>query len=215
MKDYSINISISGELGSGKSTVAAELARTLRFEVVSVGLIQRRLAEKYGMSATEFNRYMETHPEIDIECDNMVADMGRGTRMIFDSRLAWRFVPTSFKVYLKVDKAVAARRILGDKGRVSESFSALEEALTSITERRASELLRFRTQYGVDLDDDSNYDLVVHTDRIAPRDTALLITFLYINHAGARANYPKKYTDIPPAFLQEIKQYLIENENIS
>ncbi|MDR0537228.1 MAG: cytidylate kinase family protein [Tannerellaceae bacterium] len=215
MDNYTKNITLSGELGSGKSSVASELGRALGFEVISVGAVQRRLAEKHNLDAAAFNKYMETHPELDIECDKMVAELGKGKKRIFDSRLAWHFVKDSYKVYLKVDENIAAKRILGDKKRISERFFALKEAKASIAERRASELLRFKTQYNIMLDNDSNYDLIIHTDKIKPYDTAMLIVFLYINHLTDNYDYPKYYRTVSESFISEAKEYLEINENIS
>ncbi|MCK9164005.1 MAG: AAA family ATPase, partial [Bacteroidales bacterium] len=99
-----IKISISGDLGSGKSVLSKQLKEELGFEVISIGVIQRELATKYGMDALEFNKFMETHPEIDEQCDEMVTNYGKEDRgLILDSRLAWHFIPHSFKVHLTVD----------------------------------------------------------------------------------------------------------------
>ena len=49
------HITLSGELGSGKSTVANYLISKMPFRIVSAGLLFRQLAAKHGMSANEFN----------------------------------------------------------------------------------------------------------------------------------------------------------------
>ncbi|MDR2495792.1 MAG: cytidylate kinase family protein [Tannerellaceae bacterium] len=177
------NITISGEPGSGKSSVTAILRRELGFEVVSVGLIQREMAASLNMSAVEFNRYMETHPELDHECDRRVAELGRRQGIIFDSRMAWRFVPHSFKVFLTVEEHIAAKRIFGDTNRIGESFDHIEEAVSKIRERRDSERLRFRMQYDADLADFGNYDLVVDTSESSPARTAACILDNYYLHS--------------------------------
>jgi cytidylate kinase len=176
------NITITGELGSGKSSVASTLKNILGYKLVSVGIIQRELAAKYNMSANEFNKYMELHPEIDAECDRRVAELGRQGGLIFDSRLAWRFVPQSFKVFLTVDEDIAARRILGDKDRIGEAFSNPDEAKRNIKQRRDSERLRFRNQYGVELADFDNYDIVIDTGKSTPQATATCIVGHYRLH---------------------------------
>src|SRR5574344_2467686 len=105
-----IKIAISGDLGSGKSVLSKTLKTELSFEVISIGVIQRELAWKRGMYALEFNHFMETHPEIDRECDDMVASYGKNNQnLILDPRLAWYFIPQSFKIHLKVDSHVAAQ----------------------------------------------------------------------------------------------------------
>ena len=102
--DKKIKISITGDLGSGKSTVCRYIKENHGLNVYSIGQIQRSLAQKYNMDILTFNRYMESHPEFDEEIDAELAKIGkRDESMVLDSRMAWHFVPDSFKVYLSVE----------------------------------------------------------------------------------------------------------------
>lgn len=173
-------IAITGDLGSGKSSVCKILHEKLNFRIVSVGSIQRELAANHNMSITEFNRYMETHPEIDIACDNKVSEWGRSDEgLIFDSRLAWHFVPHALKVYLKVDILIAAQRIFGDRERKNEEQSDIDAVQSKISERRQSEILRFKSQYRVDLESFDNYDVVIDTGNLSIEETADIILEVY------------------------------------
>ena len=164
------HITLSGELGSGKSTVANYLISKMPFRIVSAGLLFRQLAAKHGMSAKEFNEFIESDPKYDHYVDDTMAELGRtDDKIIFDSRMAWHFVPQSFKIYLYVDVDTATERIFNDKGRVSESYSDKETARKEIIDRRKSELLRYQNFYHCNLDDYSNYDLIVDTSH-ATRD---------------------------------------------
>ncbi len=164
------HITLSGELGSGKSTVANYLISKMPFRIVSAGLLFRQLAAKHGMSAKEFNEFIESDPKYDHYVDDTMAELGRtDEKIIFDSRMAWHFVPQSFKIYLYVDVDTATERIFNDKGRVSESYSDKETARQEIIDRRKSELLRYQNFYHCNLDDYSNYDLIVDTSH-ASRD---------------------------------------------
>lgn len=164
------HITLSGELGSGKSTVANYLISKMPFRIVSAGLLFRQLAAKHGMSAKEFNEFIESDPKYDHYVDDTMAELGRtDEKIIFDSRMAWHFVPQSFKIYLYVDVDTATERIFNDKGRVSESYSDKETARQEIIDRRKSELLRYQKFYHCNLDDYSNYDLIVDTSH-ATRD---------------------------------------------
>lgn len=164
------HITLSGELGSGKSTVANYLISKMPFKIVSAGLLFRQLAAKHGMSAKEFNEFIESDPKYDHYVDDTMAELGRkDENIIFDSRMAWHFVPQSFKIYLYVDVDTATERIFNDKGRVSESYSDKATARQEIIDRRKSELLRYQNFYHCNLDDYSNYDLIVDTSH-ATRD---------------------------------------------
>jgi len=164
-----IKIAISGELGSGKTVLSKKLSSVLGMEVISIGKIQRNLAQKYGMTTLEFNKYLETHPEIDEEFDDSVTRYGlEETPLILDSRLAWHFVTHSFKIHLLVDNMIAAKRIFNDEVRKDEKYNTLEEAGSHLTERKNSETIRFKQQYNVDINDLFNYDLVVDTGLSSP-----------------------------------------------
>ena len=82
-------ISLAGDLGSGKSTVAKLLIEALGAEYYSTGAIVRAVAEKRGMSVADLNVYMETHPEIDKEIDDGLALLSEDERpLVIDSRMA-------------------------------------------------------------------------------------------------------------------------------
>ena len=171
------HITLSGELGSGKSTVANYLISKMPFKIVSAGLLFRQLAAKHGMSAKEFNEFIENDPKYDHYVDDTMAELGRtDEKIIFDSRMAWHFVPSSFKIYLYVDVDTATERIFNDVGRVSESYSDKATARKEIVERRQSEILRYQNFYHCNLDDYSNYDLIVDTSH-ASRDEVNELVF--------------------------------------
>lgn len=171
------HITLSGELGSGKSTVANYLIGKMPFKIVSAGLLFRQLAAKHGMSAKEFNQFIENDPKYDHYVDDTMAELGRtDEKIIFDSRMAWHFVPSSFKIYLYVDVDTATERIFNDVGRVSESYSDKATARKEIVERRQSEILRYQNFYHCNLDNYSNYDLIVDTSH-ASRDEVNELVF--------------------------------------
>lgn len=161
-------ISITGDLGSGKSTVARLLSKRTGAAIYSTGAIQRKMAAAHGMTTTEYNVYAETHPEIDWEIDNAVKELNDLREdLIVDSRMAWHFADKSYSVYVGVTAEEAAKRIFA-AGREEEKYASEEAAAEYIKERRASELLRYKQIYNADLNDMSNYDLVVDsTDKTA------------------------------------------------
>lgn len=170
------HITLSGELGSGKSTVANYLISKMPFKIVSAGLLFRQLAAKHGMSAKEFNEFIESDPKYDHYVDDTMAELGRtDEKIIFDSRMAWHFVPSSFKIYLYVDVDTATERIFNDVGRVSESYADKATARQEIIDRRKSELLRYQNFYHCNLDDYSNYDLIVDTSHATREEVNELV----------------------------------------
>ena len=168
-------ISLAGDLGSGKSTVAGILIDALGAEYYSTGNMVRTIAERMGMSIGELNKYMETHPEIDKEIDDGLVSLADDPRaLIIDSRMAWHFTAGTFKVYLSTDIETAALRIMSAK-RSCEKSSTLDEAIECTRERRSSEKKRYSEKYGVDITDLSNYSLIVDTTEATPEEVAGVI----------------------------------------
>lgn len=168
-------ISLAGDLGSGKSTVAKILIEALGAEYYSTGGKVRAIAERMGMTIGELNVYMETHPEIDKEIDDALVDLGQlDETYVIDSRMAWHFTPNTFKVYLSTDIETASLRIMR-AGRSCEQSSTLEETIDCTRRRRASERKRYGEKYGVDICDLSNYSLVVDTAHTTPEEVAGVI----------------------------------------
>ncbi|MBO5946468.1 MAG: cytidylate kinase family protein [Clostridia bacterium] len=168
-------ISLAGDLGSGKSTVSNILIKELDAEYYSTGAIVRSIAAKRGMSVVELNVYMETHPEIDTEIDEGVkalADVEKS--LIIDSRMAWHFTKGTFKVYLSTDPETSALRIM-NANRKGEHAATLEETILETKARRESEKKRYMTQYGVNIMDMTNYDLIVDTTAATPDEVATYI----------------------------------------
>jgi len=172
-------ISITGDLGSGKSTVSNLLCKQLGYDYIHTGKIQREIACKYNMTTLELNKYSDTHPEIDEEIDSTFKSLNESTNLIADSRLAWFFIPKSFKVFLKTNLSISANRILADRQRGKEQYSSKEDAVSKIIARKASENRRYLEIYGATCSDLSNFNLIIDTSFITPERVAEIILAEY------------------------------------
>lgn len=177
MKSY--KISLAGDLGSGKSTVGEILAQKYNLEKVSIGQIQRNMATELGMDTVAFNKYMETHKEYDKILDDKLREYEvKNGNYLFDSRMAWHFVPSSFSVYMTVNVETAAKRII-NANRQTEKYTSVEEAVNNILKRRQSEKVRYSELYSVDITNLTNYNLVVNTDGKTPNEIANEISLAF------------------------------------
>lgn len=168
-------ITISGVPGSGKSTVARLVAKKLGFRHYSAGDFMREIAEKRGMSLLELGKAAEKDRSIDRELDERTVQLGkREDDFVMDSRLAYHFIPGSFKVFLEVDATEAAKRVFGDiekkrEGRkVEKESTTLAATLAAIKKRRKSEELRYKKYYNLNPYDEKQYDLVIDTTKATP-----------------------------------------------
>ena len=174
-----MHISITGRLGSGKSTVAKIIAERYGYEIHSTGTAIRKIAEDMGMSVLEFNKIMSEDPKYDLMIDNesrRISVERAEEKILYESRMAWNFAVKSFKVYLYVDTAVSAKRIMRDQSRGSvETYKSVEDAVEKINERMMEENRRYKQLYNVDHLDLNNFDLVIDTENRSPEDVCELI----------------------------------------
>jgi predicted cytidylate kinase len=166
-------ITIVGDIGSGKSTVAKRIAELVGLEPRSTGSIQRQLAQARGMTVLELNRVAEEDATVDKEIDNYLIGLPSGD-LVIESRMAWHFVPDTLKVYLYVSDAEAARRVVGAQ-RTEENYGLIAHATQQILARRKSEVIRFKKYYNVDIDRLLNYDLVIDTTFATVEEIAKLV----------------------------------------
>ena len=167
-------ISLGGELASGKGTVSKILMEKLNFGIYRNGDYFRKLAKDMGMDVTTFNEYVMNHVEIDKQIENSASEYAKThDNFIIDARLGWYAVPESFKVYLKVDIDVAAKRAFFDELRKgTEKFATIEEQKADMQKRYKIENERYWNVYGVRKEDESNYDFVLDTTNLTPEQVA-------------------------------------------
>lgn len=173
-----MNITITGNLGSGKSSVA-KILKEKGFEIVSTGNIFRQLAMEKGVSVEEFNKQVnEAASHGDRSVDKMIDDtttkIGKERdNVVFDSRLAWNFAPDSFKVFVITDIDEAARRVFNDSLRAdSESYESQEACKKALINRQKLETVRYKEIYDIDYYDMSNYNLVIESTSALPAEIA-------------------------------------------
>jgi Cytidylate kinase len=173
-----MHITITGNLGSGKSTICKLLNEKYQFEVYSTGKVQRELARQMNMTTLELNQLMCSDKKYDKMIDDETARISRENRdknIIFDSRLAWHFVEKSFKVFVSVSLEVAAERVINDQRGAEEKYSSLEEAKNLLAERAATERRRYKDIYDLNYMDFSNYNLIIDSTYCLPHKIAEII----------------------------------------
>lgn len=175
-------ITVTGLAGTGTSTAAANAAQELMLSYWSTGDHFRKLAAERGVSLPGLVEIAKGDPSVDELIDSTIKELGRGRGYVIDSRIAYHFIPDSFKVRLHAAPEVAARRIydqLVATGRVSESAASLEEVLAANERRRLSDRERYLGKYAVDLEDVSGFDLEIDTGLVGIEEMTGLICSRY------------------------------------
>lgn len=142
-----MNVTISGNIGSGKSTVAKLLSMQLNYKVFDAGEEFRKIAESKGYNVLGLNQAHIT--EVDKELDEKIKQMGENhSDIIFVSRTAWHFVPNAFKIYLAVNENVGASRVYTRPWN-NEKYSDVIDAFYYNRERITVEDARYKELYNI------------------------------------------------------------------
>ncbi|MCI8772153.1 MAG: AAA family ATPase [Lachnospiraceae bacterium] len=204
-----MNISITGTLGAGKSSVCKILQES-GYDYISNGQIFREIAEERKVSVIELNKIAETDASIDKMLDERSIQLGKEKdHVVFDSRMAWHFVPHSFKVFLAANTNETGRRVYEDN-RAAEEYQSKEEAKNGLVNRQSLEKKRFLDLYGVDYLNLSHYDLVIDTTHVSPEEVARKILEQEIVFEQDAAQFPRAFLNPSNLYPTQGKQEFSE-----
>ena len=161
-----LRITLSGDIGSGKSTFGKHLAEALTIPRIYIGGLMREEAKKRGITLDAFNAMLQTDETIDREMDAMQTEVGRQTpRGIFEGRTSWYFIENpDARVYLSVREEVGAERVWGDEDNSArDTYASLEAVKEANQKRKQSEIDRYQRYYNIDVYNHDNYDIVIDT----------------------------------------------------
>jgi cytidylate kinase len=163
-------VTISGEPGSGKTTVARLLARHLGVPHVYAGDLYRQEAQHRGLSLEAFTRLCEQDHSIDRTLDEAMAKRAHDGNVVLEGRLAGYIARQehldALKVWLTASEDTRARRV------AQREAKDWREVLRVNHERHGSDSKRYFDIYGWDLKDTEIYDLVLSTDDQTPEALA-------------------------------------------
>ncbi|MDD3414347.1 MAG: cytidylate kinase family protein [Lachnospiraceae bacterium] len=166
------------------------------------------IASDRGVSVVELNEMAKTDKSIDKMLDDRSIQMGKERdNVVFDSRMAWHFVPDSFKVFLVANIEEVGQRIFNDENRQAraEKYDSVEDAVKNVIKRQNLEQERFASLYKVDYLNLANYNLVIDTTNATPDVVANRIVEEFEKYQkepythkyllNPRSIYPTKSTD--------------------
>jgi CMP/dCMP kinase len=159
-------ITIGGNVGAGKTTLAAALSKALDYEELYMGGLMRELAEERGMSLEEFYSKLKAEPDLERSLDERQVKMMRERdNLVVQGRVAWFFAKGSpfqvFNIFLAVDPEIGTRRSAARPENVGREFG---ELFSANAERTHTELQRYHDLYGIqNFLDERHYDFVFNT----------------------------------------------------
>jgi CMP/dCMP kinase len=174
-------LTVSGEAGAGKSTVARALAQTLRLRYLSSGEIFREEARRRGVTLAVLGRLAEADPSIDRMIDQAQVAEARAGGIVLESRLSGWLVDGDVRVWLRAPLEVRARRV------AARDAMTVEAARADIDNREACERRRYAALYQIDLGDLTRYHIVLDTAVWGPDDITQAIAGLARASRGERS----------------------------
>ena len=165
-------VTVSGDIGAGKSTVAKVLARSLGLRYLSTGEVFREEARRRGLSLAAMGRLAEQDQTIDREIDRMQTDVARAGGVLVDSRLSGWLIDGDLRIWFRAPLAVRAARVAARDGL------STEEALSALRGREESERRRYRAIYQIDLTDLGRYHVIVDTSIWSAREIVQALLLL-------------------------------------
>lgn len=180
-------ITISGLPGSGKSSTANKVAEKLGYKRFSTGDFMRKIALSMNISLMELSKIAEQdNGEIDKKIDDENRKLKEDNKFVIDSRLAFHFIPESFKIFLDLPLEISKERITSNLKtnalrQESEKAENTEEVYKNITERLESEKKRYLQFYNIDYTNKHNFDLVIDTNKHNLEEVVEIIINEYLN----------------------------------
>lgn len=180
-----MKFTITGYMGSGKSTICDILKREYNFRIISAGSIFRKIGTEKNINVLEMTRELTKNNDTSVDnfIDNTMKEEFNKSKddedVIFDSRLAWHFLENTFNIFIVVSPYQAALRTYLTRINDDEKYASLEDTINGLVERRVLENKRYKAIYNVNCEDLNNYDLVIDTSYISALEATDIIMECY------------------------------------
>jgi predicted cytidylate kinase len=157
-------VTIFGLAGTGTTTVGRLLASKLGYEFSSSGEMFRQQAAARGLPLYEFEALCNSDPSIDRALDGQLSSYGKAhDDFVLESRLAWYFIPDSFKVKITCDFETRIARVAKRDGMALD----LKREKTLFRERSGE--TRYRENYGIDpFAPDGAFNVILDSTKTPP-----------------------------------------------
>ena len=174
-----MKITLAGGPGSGKSTLRKMLAEHYGLSTKCTGDFMRDLSSEHGFKdITQFLvEYVSKHPEVDHLVDEEQRKFGKeNDNFVLDAHLGFFFVPDSIRICLVCELEEASNRILKDDHRSNESAKTIKDSIDASKKRMDTMKKNFYKLYKVDINDPSNFDLLLDTTRLSSSEVFNQVT---------------------------------------
>ena len=199
-------IRVSGNVGSGKTTLCEKLAIELKYGYHYTGQIFRDMANEADLTIEEFYQELKKDPELEKSIDlKQMQLMFSNDNIIVQGRMAPFLSPFNhisargnnsrnvINIFIKVSPEEGARRQLrrqDNKGKSLDDMVALSKIRMETEKQRLKELWGIENCF-----DESKFDLVLDTTKLTVTETYDFVLG-WIRSRLAWAEFSKRYAQI-------------------
>jgi len=159
-KKSGLTITVSGLSGSGKSTVAKEIAKVFKLKLINAGDLFRKYARQNKIFLDKMSKFLP--PKIDYQMDKMTLELAQKGGHVLVARLsAWVAGDwADCKIFVQCDKKIRYKRVAEREGL------SLLRAKIKVENRDKRDYQRYKTLYNVDTNDKEIYNLIIRNNEI-------------------------------------------------
>ncbi len=167
-------ITISGQIGAGKSTVTKLLSEKLGYKKINAGSIYRSMAAETHHDLVDFLAMQLKDPQFDYELDRRMLFYAKNyTNVILEARLIGHLTLRNnikaYRIWLYAPLIIRLNRIARREGKTYE----LVKRESALRDKTGSSL--YKKYYGIDLKDLSIYDIKINTANLNPKQVVKII----------------------------------------
>jgi cytidylate kinase len=165
-----LRIAISSHSGCGNTTATNNVGRTLGLDVVNYTF--RDLAQDLGIPFEEIQRQAAQSRIYDFLTDLKLMRSSLRPCVVVGSRLSGWLVDADLRVWLHAPLEARAKRIFQ---REAEKYSSYEAVLYRTLQRDEANRKRYLEVYGIDINDRSDFDIIINTEKLTAEQVSSLI----------------------------------------
>jgi CMP/dCMP kinase len=165
-----LRIAISGHSGCGNTTATDNVGKTLRLDVVNYTF--RDLATDLEIRFDEIQQKASVSRIFDFLTDLRLVRASLRPRVVVGSRLAGWLVNADLRVWLHAPLEARAKRIFQ---REPDKHTTYESVLYRTLQRDEQNRKRYLEVYGIDINDRSDFDIIINTEKLTAEQVSSLI----------------------------------------
>jgi len=169
-ENKTLRIAVSSLSGCGNTTATHNVGETLDLQVVNYTF--RDLATDLGLTFEDIQAEAEQSRVFDYLTDLKLIRASLQPKVIVGSRLAAWLVDADLRVWLQAPLETRAKRIFR---REPDRYPSYEAVLYRTLQRDEQNRKRYLQLYGIDINDRSDFDIIINTEKLTAEQVSSLI----------------------------------------